>query len=66
MPPAAPGSISDEAYAAVIAYVMQVNGAPQADQPLTFSTQAFSVGQGDALAGTRAETAGSRRPRLGA
>ena len=49
MPPAVPGSISDESYAAVVAYIMQANGAPRAEEPLTFSTQGLAVRQEDTL-----------------
>ena len=44
MPPTAPGSISDEEYAAVVAYMMRSNGASQRDETLTFSTQGQVVG----------------------
>lgn len=43
MPPAAPGSISDEEYVAVVAYLMQSNGASQDEESLTFSTQGLAL-----------------------
>ena len=35
MPPASPGSLSDEAYASIVAYVLQVNGYPAGENTLT-------------------------------
>ena len=35
MPPASPGSLSDEAYASMVAYVLQMNGYAAGETPLT-------------------------------
>jgi mono/diheme cytochrome c family protein len=35
MPPASPGSLSDETYASIVAYVLQVNGYAPGETPLT-------------------------------
>jgi hypothetical protein len=35
MPPANPGSLSDDMYASIVAYVLQVNGYAAGDTPLT-------------------------------
>jgi hypothetical protein len=35
MPPATPGSLSDETYASIVAYVLQVNGYAAGETPLT-------------------------------
>ena len=35
MPPASPGSLSDEAYANIVAYVLQVNGYAAGETALT-------------------------------
>jgi PQQ-dependent dehydrogenase (s-GDH family) len=35
MPPASPGSLSDETYASIVAYVLQVNGYSAGETPLT-------------------------------
>lgn len=51
MPPAAPGSISDEEYVAVVAYLMQSNGASHDEESLTFSTQGLALRAEGTLAG---------------
>jgi alcohol dehydrogenase (cytochrome c) len=51
MPPADPGSMSDEEYAAVVAYLMEANGASATGGALTFSAQGFAVLVEGAVAG---------------
>ena len=42
MPPAKPGSLDDQTYAAVLAYVLQINGAAPGDDPLPTNPDALS------------------------
>lgn len=42
MPPRAPGSLSDDDYAALLAYILQVNGFAPADEPLPTEIDALS------------------------
>src|SRR6185436_9400447 len=40
MPPASPGVLPAETYASIAAFILQSNGAPAGNQPLTANTQA--------------------------
>ncbi len=59
MPPEALGSLSDEAYAAVTAYLLQENGVPPSGTELTFASEGAVLAEGPD--GRAVEVAGEER-----
>src|SRR5258706_10612661 len=65
MPPSTVGSLSDLEYLNIVAFMLQTNGAPAGDQPLTAtSTGAINVG-GPAVAAAQAGGAGAASAEAG-